>query len=145
MISLIALTLPDAGRLNKDWCIKVALLHDLAEVLVGDITPHDKVPADEKKRKEDEAIKQMIAELDEDIKGELYKIHSEYENGVSVEAQIVRELDKFEMMVQAFTYEQKFGVNLEEFFESRVKIQSEFVTPLLAALLKEREEYHKQK
>lgn len=62
MIALIALTLPN--KFNKDEAIKIALLHDLAEVIVGDITPSDNVPADEKKKKEDDAIKFMIRDLD---------------------------------------------------------------------------------
>ena len=56
------MTLPN--KFNKDEAIKIALLHDLAEVIVGDITPLDNVPADEKKKKEDDAIKFMIEDLD---------------------------------------------------------------------------------
>lgn len=33
-------------------CIKMALVHDLAESLIGDITPHDGVSKEEKFRKE---------------------------------------------------------------------------------------------
>jgi putative hydrolase of HD superfamily len=39
MISLLALSLPKIDNFNRDLCLKIALLHDLAEVLVGDITP----------------------------------------------------------------------------------------------------------
>lgn len=67
MVSLIALSLPNSEKLNKDWCMKIALLHDLAEVLVGDIIPADKVPDHIKKQKEDAAIKEMIKELDPEI------------------------------------------------------------------------------
>ena len=28
-------------HLNKDKCIKIAIVHDLAECITGDITPHD--------------------------------------------------------------------------------------------------------
>ncbi|KAM3135730.1 hypothetical protein pb186bvf_012127 [Paramecium bursaria] len=124
MIGLIALSLPN--KFNKDEAIKIALLHDLAEVIVGDIIPSENVPADEKKQKENNAIQFMIKDLDQDIKNELYRIHQEYENGQSVEAQIVRELDKYEMMVQAFHYEQKYKINLEEFFSGQYKLQNQF-------------------
>lgn len=62
MIGLIALSLPN--KFNKDEAIKIALLHDLAEVIVGDIIPSENVPADEKKQKENNAIKFMIKDLD---------------------------------------------------------------------------------
>ena len=47
MIGLIALSLPN--KFNKDEALKIALLHDLAEVIVGDIIPSENVPANEKK------------------------------------------------------------------------------------------------
>lgn len=34
----------------------MTLIHDLAECIVGDITPHDGIPADEKHRLEDNAM-----------------------------------------------------------------------------------------
>lgn len=37
---------PDAG-IDKDRCVKMALIHDMAEALVGDITPPDNVGSGE--------------------------------------------------------------------------------------------------
>lgn len=37
----------------------MALIHDLAECIVGDITPHCGVPPDEKHRLEDEAMEDI--------------------------------------------------------------------------------------
>lgn len=37
----------------------MTLIHDLAECIVGDITPHCGVPADEKHRREDEAMERI--------------------------------------------------------------------------------------
>ena len=38
--------------LAKDRCIKMCLVHDLAESIVGDITPEDKISKAEKHRQE---------------------------------------------------------------------------------------------
>ena len=38
--------------LNRDRCVKMALVHDLAESLVGDISPDCGVSKDEKHRRE---------------------------------------------------------------------------------------------
>lgn len=37
---------------NKDKCIKMAIVHDLAESLVGDITPYDGVTVEDKHTQE---------------------------------------------------------------------------------------------
>src|SRR5689334_14865724 len=39
-----------AGELNRDHCLALALVHDLAESIVGDITPHDGVDPADKRR-----------------------------------------------------------------------------------------------
>eukprot|EP00983_Pelagomonas_calceolata_P125727 1161231-Pelagomonas_calceolata.AAC.6 len=54
-MSLIA---GDAG-VDQNRCIKMAIVHDVAEAIVGDITPHCKVSKEEKKRMEEEAIKKI--------------------------------------------------------------------------------------
>ncbi|CAK85048.1 unnamed protein product (macronuclear) [Paramecium tetraurelia] len=143
MIQMIALSLP-TNELNKDKCIKIALLHDLAEVIVGDIIPSENMPANEKKQKEDNAMRMMVQDLDEDIKNELYSIHKEYENGESIEAEVVRELDKLEMLFQAFDYEQKYNVRLDEFYSCEGRIKTKYVRPLLDELLKQREQFLSQ-
>lgn len=54
-----------------------ALVHDLAECIVGDLTPHCGVSPEEKHRREDEAMK-IIAELTGlagDTMYELYKVN----------------------------------------------------------------------
>ena len=43
-------------------CMQLALIHDLAECIVGDLTPHCGVDPAEKHRREDEAMK-MLCDL----------------------------------------------------------------------------------
>ncbi len=38
---------------NKDRLVKVCLVHDLAEAVVGDITPYDGVSKEEKRKLEE--------------------------------------------------------------------------------------------
>nr|XP_040139192.1 5'-deoxynucleotidase HDDC2 isoform X2 [Ictidomys tridecemlineatus] len=40
-------------HLNKDRCIRLALVHDMAECIVGDIAPADNIPKEEKHRREE--------------------------------------------------------------------------------------------
>jgi putative hydrolase of HD superfamily len=40
-------------RINRDRLIKICMMHDVAEATVGDITPHDNVSKEEKRRLEE--------------------------------------------------------------------------------------------
>lgn len=46
---MLAFALRDPA-VNRDRLIKICLVHDLAEALVGDITPHDQRVTKEQKR-----------------------------------------------------------------------------------------------
>lgn len=39
------------------------MLHDLAEVVAGDITPYDGISAAEKRTREEEGLRQMLSKL----------------------------------------------------------------------------------
>jgi len=53
-MSLICMFAPPSlsSKLNIPHCSKMALVHDMAEALVGDITPVDGIPKSEKNRRE---------------------------------------------------------------------------------------------
>jgi putative hydrolase of HD superfamily len=93
-------------HLNLQRVLELCILHDVAEVIVGDITPHDGVTADEKHRLEVEAIEKMgiVAE----------DIFAEYEQQETEESKFVRYLDKLDMALQAEIYEGQ-GLDLSEF------------------------------
>ncbi|MDE0708401.1 MAG: HD domain-containing protein [Candidatus Poseidoniales archaeon] len=92
--------------LNLQRVLELCILHDLAEVRVGDITPHDGISPDEKHRMETEAIGEMGVDARE--------IFAEYEAQMTPESQFVRYLDKFDMALQAEIYESQ-NLDLTEF------------------------------
>ncbi|EME27030.1 putative hydrolase of HD superfamily isoform 2 [Galdieria sulphuraria] len=95
------------NHLNRDKLVKLALVHDLGESLVGDITPHDGISPEEKNRKEAEAFRKIRDEYLSSctVGQELYDLWNEYENNLSEEAKFVKQVDKLEMLIQAFEYE----------------------------------------
>ncbi|XP_038655668.1 HD domain-containing protein 2 [Scyliorhinus canicula] len=133
--------LTEDQKLNKDRCIKLALVHDMAECIVGDIAPADKISKEEKHRREEEAMKHLIGLLSDDVGKEVLGLWEEYENQSSAEAKYVKELDRFEMIMQAFEYEQleqKPG-RLQEFYDStKGKFHHPEILQLVATLNAER-------
>ncbi|VAI56128.1 unnamed protein product [Triticum turgidum subsp. durum] len=104
VMALIAADLP-AG-VNRDRCVKMAIVHDIAEAIVGDITPADGVPKEEKSRREKEALDHMCALLGGGSRAdEIRELWMEYENNATLEAKVVKDFDKVEMILQALEYE----------------------------------------
>lgn len=55
-MAILSFLLPENTGLRRDHCIKLSLVHDLAESLVGDITPLCGVSKAEKHRREEDAM-----------------------------------------------------------------------------------------
>ncbi|OWY90876.1 Hydrolase-HD superfamily protein [Phytophthora megakarya] len=107
-MSMCCMLLDDANEtVNRSkQCIKMAIVHDLAESLVGDITPHDGVADVDKHRMEKEALDEICSTLkDTSSAEEIRSLWNEYEAGSTEEAKIVKDFDKFEMILQADDYE----------------------------------------
>lgn len=123
----MALIASDIPGINRDKCVKMAIVHDIAEAIVGDITPSDGIPKIEKSRREREALDHMCKLLGNGSRAkEIGELWMEYEENSSLEAKIVKDFDKVEMILQALEYEKEQGMDLEEFFESTAgKFQTE--------------------
>ena len=81
----------------------ISLVHDMAEALIGDITPQCGVSKQEKHLKELDAMEKIAAMLP--ISTNVLELWREYEYQSSKEARLVKELDKLEMIIQASEYE----------------------------------------
>ena len=105
--------------LDVQKLVTMALVHDIAESIVGDITPHCGISKEEKNTLEVEAMEKLKETLG-DVAGETIEtLWLEYENGSSREARVVKELDKLEMLLQASEYENEYkDVDLTEFYSS---------------------------
>ena len=108
-MSLAAMALAESEGLDTKRCVRMALVHDLAEAEVGDICPHDPVSSEEKHRRERESmvgVRSLLAEAN--LKGpanEILDLWEEYEAQETDEARFVKDLDKFDMILQAAEYE----------------------------------------
>jgi putative hydrolases of HD superfamily len=128
----------EEGSYDTNKCIKMALIHDLAEATVGDITPFCGISDTEKHSQELAAMKELTSKLsplglgDTVVAGgvtddgstnsvgeEILNLWEEYEAGQTLEAKLVKDMDKLEMILQALEYEQdgKNGKSLDGFFD----------------------------
>mmetsp|Transcript_30222 Transcript_30222/g.67579 ORF Transcript_30222/g.67579 Transcript_30222/m.67579 type:complete len:148 (+) Transcript_30222:561-1004(+) len=118
-MSMLAFAIRDT-RIDRDRLMKICMVHDLAESIVGDITPYDGVSKEDKRVLEETALNKIVGDLGHPEMGqEIRELWLEYEQGSSLEAEVARQLDKFEMIVQANEYEQAHPEkHLDRFFES---------------------------
>ncbi|KAL7530850.1 hypothetical protein ACHAWF_005267 [Thalassiosira exigua] len=121
-MSLMAMVASFSGAaLDTDRCIKLALIHDLAEARVGDITPHCGVSDGDKHAMELEAMERVRELLGPALGGdEMRALWKEYEEGATEEARLLKDLDKIEMIMQAQEYEAEGNheKSLDQFFSS---------------------------
>jgi len=119
--------------------VRMALIHDLPEVVIGDLTPSQKTA--ESKEKEETAISQILGLLPKKQMETYLAVWREYQEGKTREAKAVRQLEKIEMALQAKEYE-KMGTaskGLERFVKSAEEAAAwPELKRLLSAVLEER-------
>ena len=117
-------------ELDRGRALAIAVLHDLAEVRVGDLTPADGVAKAEKARMETEAMSGLLAGLSG--ADELEALWREYEDVSTPEGRLVKACDKLDMALQAARYEAAQGLELSEFVASAL---AKLGDPQLRALI----------
>jgi len=123
----LLILLEERKDLDAPCVIFMLLLHDVAESLVGDITPHDGVCTEEKFVLEYRALQEIFCDFKEkDVFLELWR---EYEAQNTAEAKFAKEIDKVDVVLMAHAYKpnglsegslQEFMNNSKKHFTSPV-------------------------
>lgn len=165
-MAVMTMLAPASLRLDVAHCTKMALVHDMAEALVGDITPVDGVSKEEKGRREAEAMAFLCGGLLGDgggAQGEsgaggacgaqgqsMRDIFTEYEEGKTPESVFVHDVDKVELLLQMVEYEKRAegkselgDQDLGEFSRVVERVQLEEMKEWCREILKERVEFWK--
>ncbi|KAI8648873.1 5'-deoxynucleotidase [Fusarium sp. Ph1] len=124
MMAALCLTLPGVPGVpgvDIQCCMAMAVLHDMAETLVGDITPADNVPRPEKHRREQLAMEFSTKHVSD---SRVKQWWMEFEAGETLESKVVQDMDKIEMMIQALCYEKvnNYEKDLPEFMAAINKV-----------------------
>lgn len=72
-------------------------------------------------------MEKIFSSLPKDSQQYYEKLWSSYELQEQYESKLVRDIDKFEMMQQAYEYEQKYKVDLSEFFNSYAMLKTDVI------------------
>ena len=103
-------------NLDKSRVLELAILHDLPEVVTGDVTPADGISSEQKNSDELKAMKSLTQGLG--ASEHWQKVLEDYQKQGSAEARWVKKMDKLEMTLQSLVYESEHPVDLREFRES---------------------------
>lgn len=151
-MSIITMLAPKSlsSRLDIPRCTKMALIHDMAECIVGDITPVDGVSKEEKARREAGAMEYLTKNLlgavgngGKEAGMGFRDVWQEYEDNKTLEANFVHDVDKLELVLQMIEYEKMHQgrLDLGEFSRVAERIELAEVKDWCAELLKERQQF----
>lgn len=101
---MMSMILAEIMNLDSGYIMKMVIIHDLAESMVGDHMP-DNISSEEKHLLEDKAMKKIISKLPNSLRKNYLCIWNEYNNNTTVNAKFVHNMDKLEMALQAKEYE----------------------------------------
>ncbi|CCA71656.1 hypothetical protein PIIN_05592 [Serendipita indica DSM 11827] len=143
-MAVLALCSEDT-KLDISKCVMLAVVHDLAEATVGDITPDEGISKEEKKQLEENAMRNFCEEMlqKSSVAQRVYDLWKEYEDQVTPEAKFVKDLDRIEMALQAREYERRHSssipdLDLRPFYNSSIpKLQTDEVKRWGEALMEE--------
>ncbi len=101
----------DVGR-----AVEIALVHDIAELRIGDLprTANRYFPENAKKTAEMAAMQDVLAPLPE----RSIQLYQEYQEGTTPEARLVKACDKLQLMLKVAVYERWGTGALSEFWQN---------------------------
>lgn len=115
--ALMAMVIADLKKLDTEKVIRMALIHDLGEAIIGDwdaLQTKLDGKVEEKQRKENEALGKILALLPEELREKYTEIWEELVKGETPESRLFKQVDRLEVLLQAVEYE-KEGYEKEKF------------------------------
>jgi putative hydrolase of HD superfamily len=154
-VSVTAMLLADklmaeGVTVDLEKVLRIALLHDWAEVRVGDMprTATLYFGSEARKQAETAAFQDIVKPVDDE--GTYASLYDDYERRETFEARLVKAADILDLLIQVFALERAGARGLDEFWEVAEKpdfnlegTAEQIVQELLQSLMKARGELHK--
>lgn len=133
---LVMILAPKVGA-DTNKAVQMALVHDVGEAKIGDIVTSrgGKIQKnlEEKLIAERNALTDILSLIDGN---EYIALFDEFEENKTKEAQLVKQVDRLEVAIQAVEYEQEHTINLQEFFDyADSNIVDDTIKEILTAIL----------
>ena len=103
MLTLLAVTLFDmvSVKVNQLHVLKMLIIHDLAETVIGDIPAHEiSARQNGKYKAEQAAMKLVVSDLPQTLQFEILDLWEEFEARQTPEAELAASIDKIEALMQ---------------------------------------------
>ncbi len=119
-VAVLSMILATKLNVDRDKLIKMALIHDIGESIIGDVIwhyPGKGFMADvlaKKEKDEGEAMRKILETLGDSEYLDLWK---EMEEKKTREAKIHKEIDRIDLAFQAYFYEEKTGKKHDQLFD----------------------------
>lgn len=123
-------------ELDAHKVMLLGCIHDLGEAVTGDVLPWDKALDPDFDVRERAGALQAAAGLKALLR--FTALYDEYHAGETPEASLVHQVDKLEMLLQAYFYEEETGLDLSQFFENKGNIMFDDKIRLLFKAIEQR-------
>lgn len=133
--AIIAISVNHA-KLNLRKMKDLALVHDIAEFVVPDFTPNDRIDKTTKHRMEKHVFRKLKKKFGKEGRY-LYKLWLDYEHAQSLEAKLVKDLDKADAAIQALRYKKYTPKYIEFYGNAMSQIKSPEIQKVLTYLYSE--------
>ena len=102
---ILAISLDSEFELNMDMekVLKMLVMHEIGEVIIGDITPFDEITLEQKEEIEHKAMKEVLGDLIN--KEELFSLLIEFDEHNTKESKFAYLCDKIEADIQSKVYQ----------------------------------------
>jgi putative hydrolases of HD superfamily len=129
-VTIVSMILADkiqgkGGIVEVERLLRIAVLHDLAEVRTGDLPRIAAKYYGVKARKDAEraAFNDIVEPLGENIRAIYNELHEDYEERDSLEARLVKAADVIDLLAQILLFERSGICGLDEFWEGAKEIE----------------------
>ncbi|MDD5416898.1 MAG: HD domain-containing protein [Candidatus Aenigmarchaeota archaeon] len=126
--ALLAMLIADNKNLDTNKLIRMALLHDLEEAIIGDITTPHKEKLGKNKIIElgKKELQKALSSLPNRLQQKYIKLWLENEEGKTKYSKMLQQIDRIEMMIQCLEYQKnqpKVKKKLNVFWNNQDKIK----------------------
>jgi len=118
-VALLSILLAEARGLDVAEAARMALLHDLPEAVVGDLTPEMKAGDPGWEMREEEVVEELLEALPGKVAERWRAAWRRLKGGRTPEARLVKSVDKLEMGLQAALYREEAEVG--DIYESALR------------------------